>query len=111
MSQSNENKQRAKAHKIEVRRRPGSEGTIQTGATTQIYLDGKLLGGATFFKFEVHARKVAKVTIELLGEVEIDADVELGEPQVKPTDMTIKGKPVSLYTLSSYGPKDIAIKK
>ena len=91
---------RAKAHKIEVRRRPGSEGTIQTGATTQIYLDGKLLGGAYFFKFEVHARKVAKVTIEMFAEVEIDAEVALNEPAPKDK----KGKKLAPFVLSSYSP-------
>lgn len=102
MSQS-DTKPRAKAHKIEVRRRPGSEGTIMTGATTQIYLDGNLLGGAYFLKFEVHARKVAKVTIEMFAEVLIDdATVELNEPVLK----NKKGKKLASYVLSSYGPMD-----
>lgn len=102
--------QKGKPHHIEVRRRPGSEGTIQTGATTQVFLDGKLLGGAYFFKFEVQARKVAKVTIELYATVDIDADTYLDET-VEETDLTIKGKPVAIHTLSNYSPRAIAVKK
>jgi hypothetical protein len=100
MSQSIES--RSKVHKIEVRRRPGSEGTLQTGATTQVFLDGKLLAGAYFFKFEVHSRKVAKVTIEMFAEVDVDAEVHLGEPVLK----NKKGKKYAPYVLSSYGPAD-----
>lgn len=103
---------RVKPNHIEVRRRPGSEGTIQTGATTQVFMDGKLLGGCYFFKFEVHSRKVAKVTMELYATVDIDADVDLNEPMVEETDMvTHSGKPVNIYTLSSYCPKAIVFKK
>jgi hypothetical protein len=103
--------QRVKVNKIEVRRRPGSEGTLQTGATTQVFLDGKLLSGATFFKFEVGAKKVAKVVIEMYADVEIDADIHFDNPTVEETDLEIKGKPVYLHTLSSYSPKAVAVKK
>lgn len=94
---------KSSTHKIEVRRKPGSEGTMMTGATTEIYLDGNRLGGAYFLKFEVHARKVAKVTIEMFAEVLIDdAIVELGEPVLK----TSKGKRLAPYVLGTYSPVD-----
>lgn len=96
-------KSKSNVHKIEVRRRPGSEGTVMTGATTQVFLDGKLLVGAYFFKFEVHARKVAKVTIEMFAEVTIDeGTLLLNEPVLKNS----KGKPIAPYVLSSFGPVD-----
>jgi hypothetical protein len=110
MSENDSQPKRPKPHHIEVRRRPGSEGTIQTGASTLIFLDGKPLGGAYFFKFEVNAKKLAKVMIELYATVDIDADVYL-DRTVEETDMTINGKPVAIHTLSSYSPVAIAVKK
>lgn len=88
------------AHKIAVRKKPGTEGKISAGANTEIYLDGKLLAGAYFMKFEVHARKIAKVTIEMYAEVEIDAELELGAPSL----ITESGKKLAPYKLSSFSP-------
>ena len=65
--------QTAKVHKIQIRnKRPGE---VQTGASTQLLLDGKPFRGVTFIKFEAKAKGVAKVLVELLADVEIDADL------------------------------------
>lgn len=74
-----------KAHKITVRKKEGAEGPM-TGANTEILLDGKPLKMATGLKFEVSATSVAKVTIELLADVEIEGEVE--SVQVTPNEET-----------------------
>lgn len=53
-----------------------SPGKILTGALTEIYLDGKLLGGVTSFKFEVGARKIAKVTMELFTTLDEELSID-----------------------------------
>lgn len=107
MSQSN------KVNKITIRNRPGAEGKLTVGANTQILFNDQPIGGACFVKFEVHARKVAKVTIEMFAEVEIEANVEeLQVVKEKDTGaITSKGKALVRRTLSSYAPVAIDIKK
>ena len=83
-------------HKIQVRPRSGAENTITTGANTELYLDGKLLKGARFIKFEVDARKVSKVTIELYAQVELDAVADLELVETKKFSKTLE-----LQTLKS----------
>jgi len=100
----------SKCHKIQVKNRPGAEGQLTMGANTRILLDGKPLKCAQFFKFEVHCKKMAKVTIELLAEVEIEANVELNATDEE-TDLTNNGKPVPRYVLSSYSPVTVDIKE
>lgn len=102
---------RAKAHKIQVKRKPGSEGTVQTGATTLLYLDGKLLGGAKSFKFEVDCRSVAKATIELYADVEIDADVPLSPPVVSDVLYMDNNRAITMSTISSYSPTNVPQKR
>lgn len=107
MSQS-----KSKVSKITIRNRPGAEGAITVGANTEILLDGKRLGGASFVKFEVHARKVAKVTIEMYAEVEVEANVPLQiVKEVDTGNVSAKGKTVVRRTLSSYTPTAIDKKK
>lgn len=67
-------------HKLTIRNKPGTEGQPTRGMNTDIFLDGKPLRGASFIKFEVGAKKMAKVMIELYAEVEVDATVILGDP-------------------------------
>lgn len=64
-------------HKVQVRSKPGSEDKLSQGSTTQVLLDGKVLSGARFIKFEVDSRKMAKVTIELYANIELDASLDL----------------------------------
>lgn len=98
-------------HKITVRNRPGSEDRTTTGANTQVLLDGVPLKGASFFKFEVKAAKVAKVTIEMYAIVDLDINAELEKKDEKPSGLTSQGKPINVYTLSSMFPDMIAKKE
>jgi len=96
---------KATLQKITVRQRRGMEGRIMTGASTQIFLDGVPLKGAVSLKFEVHAAKVAKVTIEMFADVEIEGKVMLKESRKRKTKLTTTGgKAVARYNLSSYSP-------
>jgi len=56
-----------KMHKIEVRQKEGSEG-LMTGANTEVFLDGKRLRCVTSLKFEVKAKGIAKLQLEMLGD-------------------------------------------
>ena len=61
-----------KVHRIKVTNKPRSKNKTSHGAVTTVYIDGKPLHGATSFKYEVDARSLGKVTIELFASVEID---------------------------------------
>ena len=63
-----------KVPKLEIRQRKGSRG-VMTGGNTEVFLDGKKLRGATKVSFEVAANGVAKVNVELLGEVAITGKI------------------------------------
>ena len=58
----------ARSHKIEIRQRAGKTG-IMTGANTEVLLDGKNLKFVTSASFKVDAEGVAKVTLEMVGDV------------------------------------------
>jgi len=62
------------ASKIEIKQRKGSPG-IMTGANTEVFLDGKKLTGATKISFEVAANGIARVNVELLGQVAITGKI------------------------------------
>lgn len=109
MSQS-ESSPKSKYPKITIRNREGAEGKLSVGANMEILLDGKRLGSAYFCKFEVHAKKIAKVMIEMYAEVEIDMNTPLAE-STRESDYLVKGKVVPIHTLSNYSPKIIAEKK
>lgn len=55
---------------IELRQRKGAKG-IMTGGNTELLIDGKPLKGATKATFEVAANGVAKMTVEVLGQMAI----------------------------------------
>lgn len=55
-------------------------GTVNVGANTEVELDGKKLGNLSFLKLEFHSRKVTKVTMEML--VEVDVEIEPGDATV-----------------------------
>ena len=61
-------------HKLKISNR--NPGSVSSGTNTILELDGKHIKGATSVKFEASVNKLSKVTIELLADVEIDADVE-----------------------------------
>lgn len=56
---------------LEIRQREGTEKRIMVGANTQLFMDGKLVRGATGVKFEVNAKGIAKATITLIGRFDI----------------------------------------
>lgn len=102
----------SKIPKITVRNREGAEGKISTGANTEVLLDGKRLGSAYFVKFEVHAKKIAKVTIEMYAEIELEANLPLeSKTKESPRLTNLKGKPIGIHTLSNYEPHAIVLKK
>lgn len=104
---------KAKMHQIQVRRKPQADGgstTVQTGANTEVYMDGKLLRGVSFFKFEVKAAGVGKVYMEMFADVDIDIESELPHKELKGTGLKKigSGPAVGLYEIGSYSPKAIA---
>ena len=55
-------------------------GNYLTGANTLVELDGQLLSGVTFLKVELKPGKLAKVTVEMVVDIdclEIDANLKL----------------------------------
>jgi len=61
---------------IELRPKPGTEGQLMTGANTQVLMNGEKLPYVSAFKFEVNARGIAKVTLELYASVNIIGTVK-----------------------------------
>ena len=62
-------------HKIELRdkRKPEERnGQPTVGANCEILIDGKPLEGVIGIKVEVDAQSVAKVTIEMIGDLAVD---------------------------------------
>lgn len=91
-----------KIHKIKVINKQESQGRVTSGPNTQIFIDGEPLKLAKSFKFEVEAGSVAKCTIELYAEVEMDFTVELDQSEPESTGLlTPEGKPVNRYVLST----------
>lgn len=105
-----EEKKTKSLHKLQIKPRPGAENMISTGANTHVYLDGKLLAGCSFVKFEAKAKGLTKVLLEIFATVEMEANLELEEIKER-TDLTIQGKPVVLHQLGTYQPAAVATKK
>ncbi len=65
-------------HRLEVRQKeqPGNPKRLMTGAGTEVLLDGLPLKGVAGLTFEVAAKGVAKVFLEMYADVSIDAVVE-----------------------------------
>lgn len=98
--------------KVTIRNRPGAEGKLSVGSNMEVLLDGKRLGGAYFVKFEVHAKKIAKVTIEMFAEVEVEGNFALEKKTKESKKLTDRvGKPVGIHELSNYTPQRMAYKK
>lgn len=70
--------QTTKYPKLTIRNK--NPGRVSVGANTEIELDGKKLENISFLKLEFHSRKVTKVTMEML--VDIDVDIEPGDATV-----------------------------
>ena len=91
-------------------------GMSQKGATTKVFLDDKSLTGVTFLKFEVKAGGMAKVTIEMLVDAEIESELPLElktseriEKNLEPiiVDGKVMGYNSPRYVLGQYHPKKI----
>ena len=89
--------QTKKVPKLTIKnRKPGS---VSTGANTEVLLDGHpIQAGLTFLKVEIKAAKVAKITMEMLAELDIEVE---GEPQLKLKE-TEEGP---AWVLGQFGPK------
>jgi len=70
-------------HRIQVRNKAAGSGKVMTGASTEVLLDGVPFRGVTFLKFEVKAKGVAKVLVEMFADVEIDAELPLDVREAK----------------------------
>ena len=58
-----------KVHKFELKPVKGAEGRIAVGANMRLFMDGKLVKGVTSVNFDVQAGKIAKVRLELVGQI------------------------------------------
>lgn len=56
-------------HKITIRQKAPDQ--ISTGFNTEVLLDGVPLRGVTFLKLEIKPKRVTKLVIELVSEIEI----------------------------------------
>lgn len=65
--------------KLSIKQKEEAKGKAMTGANTQVTLNGKPLRGCTGIKFEVQAASVAKVTIEMIAEVDIEGEFTIGQ--------------------------------
>lgn len=68
-------------HKIELITK--LDGQISTGANTRLLLDGKPVKGVTRCTINVEAKGLTKVTLELLGYVEVNVLGELSTKVIK----------------------------
>jgi len=64
--------QTAKTSKLTVRNRV--PGALSTGMNTEVLLNGVPVPYVTFLKIEVKPKGIAKVTLELIGELDVDED-------------------------------------
>lgn len=68
-------------NKLTIKQKEESKGKVMTGANTEVLLNGKPLPGLTGIKFEVKAASIAKVTLEMIAEVDIQGDFVIGQFQ------------------------------
>jgi hypothetical protein len=59
---------------IEIKQKKGSQG-LMTGGNTELFIDGKKMTSATKVSFEVASNGVAKVNVELLGQVAVSGKI------------------------------------
>jgi hypothetical protein len=93
----------AKLHKLQIKNKQNAEGQISKGANMEVLIDGQPLKGVTFIKFEVKACKVAKVMIEMLADVRVDANLPLSVETIKNT----KDMPKVTYQIGSFYPTGV----
>lgn len=64
------------APKIELRKKKRAKGKILTGMNCEVYVDGKKLRGVTGYNLEINANGVAKVTLEMVGDISVITESE-----------------------------------
>lgn len=69
--------------KILIRNIKGAEDRVSSGANMEILIDGKVVEGVTFAKFEVKAGGVAKIELEMFASVEVDANIKSETMEIK----------------------------
>jgi len=98
---------KTKTQKIKVCKRPDS-GELTSGFNCQVFLDDVPLKFVKSLRFEVEAGSMAKVTMVMYGDFDLEIDTELEKSEPTSTDYVSNGKPVNLYTLSSPFPAFVA---
>jgi hypothetical protein len=72
-------------HEFEIRMKKTTDpDQMMTGATTEVYLDGKKLLGCTKVIFEVEAGGIARATIEVVGRFAVHGQLGQMEQVVVP---------------------------
>lgn len=104
---------RKSVHKITLRNKKGTKGKISVGANVEVLLDGKPIKGASAIRIDVTAKSVAKVQIELYAEVDSELYSKLKTTDKEKTGFVNAGtgKHFTKYSLSSYAPTAIALRK
>jgi len=75
-------------HKITVRNKEGIDpNKISTGNGTEVLIDGQPLKGVRTFSYEVTARGIGLVKLEMYGNVEIDNYADLSVVKSEPMDL------------------------
>lgn len=59
------------APKIELRKKKAAKGKLLTGMNCEVYVDGKKLRGVTSYSLDVVAKGIAKVTLEMVGDISV----------------------------------------
>ena len=63
--------------KILIKQKSGTEDKPMTGMNCEVYLNDVKISSATSVSFKCDAKGVARVTLELLGNVEIKGNTEV----------------------------------
>lgn len=83
---------------------------MSVGANMEVLLDGKPMPFVTSVSFQVSAKNVAKVKLEMYAEVEIEGNFSFKKKK-KSRVVKSGGKTLVLHELGSYVPKCVAEKK
>jgi hypothetical protein len=58
-------------HKFSLQPKAGATG-LSTGSNMELYMDGKLMKGVSHVSIDLSARSLAKLTIEVYGNLSVD---------------------------------------
>lgn len=77
-------------HKITIQNRKGCENEWSTGNNVEVLIDGKPVDGITDLQLELRPGELARLTIEMMAQVEVDLPNGV-------LDATIEEKPPTVY--------------